>query len=170
MRLTQEEFDQKLQEKGLRIAFIGMSNIGKSLRTRELGTEKDFATYCVDQFIGDQLGLESEEAMARWLGHPHEEQFPENQQIYLNAEEDLTKSAPIPEDQNFVLDTTGSAIYLSDDAHNFLRENFLIVHLEAPKSLLQDMLDNFVANPRPLVWSESYQLQSDEHKDEGRKR
>lgn len=170
MLITQKEFDQKFKNNELRIAFIGMSNIGKSYRTRELGAEKGFETYTVDAHICDAIGIPTEEEMAVWLGYPYEAQFQKHQQEYLNVEEQLTKTAPIPEGKNFALDTTGSAIYLSEDTLNFLRENFLIVHLETPERSKQEMLQKFFAQPKPLTWGDIFDQDENESTEEALRR
>ncbi len=170
MIITKSEFKKKLKNNELNIAFIGMSNIGKSYRTKELEKKRNFSIYTVDTYIGDALGGMTELDMAEWFGFPYEKRFQPNQKIYLEAEEKLTKEAIIPKNQNFALDTTGSVIYLSKNAHNFLKENFLIVHLETPDNSKKEMLKNFFKKPKPLVWGDSFNQKKNESTDEALRR
>ncbi len=170
MILTKSEFEKKLKNNELRIAFIGMSNIGKSYRTKELAKKKNFDTYTVDSYIGEALGGMSERDMAEWFGFPYEKRFQPNQKTYLETEEKLTKEALLPKNQNFALDTTGSVIYLSENAHDFLKENFLIIHLETPENSKKEMLENFFKKPKPLVWGESFYQKENENTDDALRR
>jgi shikimate kinase len=169
MKISRQDFDKKRAENSLKIAFIGMSNIGKSLRSKQLTEEKNFARYCVDEHIGLQLGLETELEMADWLGYPDEPDFQKKQLQYLEAEASLTQNITIPTAQNFVLDTTGSVIYLSKDCHEFLRQNFLIIHLQTPDFMREKMLSKFFAEPKPLIWGNKFQKQENQSREDALK-
>ena len=170
MLLTKSEFDKKFKNKTLKLAFIGMSNIGKSFRSKELVREKNFNHYCVDEQIGDSLNINSEAEMAQWLGYPYEDRFTPNQAIYLKHEGRLTREASIPEDYNLVLDTTGSVIYLANDILDYLKKNFLIIHFETPKNMIEQMIENYFLNPKPVVWGDSFYQHDDESHIEALKR
>jgi len=164
MQLSLAEFDQKFSEQKLRIAFVGMSNIGKSFRARELEEYRDFERYTIDDHIGKSLGIKSDEELAHWLGMPYDTQFRKNQFRYLDLEGKLTKLAKIPLDRNFVLDTTGSVIYLANEILNFLRKNYLIINFRTPKNLRKKMFEKFIENPKPLIWGNIFKQNQNESK------
>ena len=83
MLFSRSEFDQRFKANQLRLAFIGMSNIGKSYRCEELNKEKNFACAKIDKKICQALGFEdSEEDLAKCLGFPYDERFKKNQKKY----------------------------------------------------------------------------------------
>ena len=59
--LTQEEFDSHVEKRTLRLAFVGMSNAGKSHRARVLAEELGFTCYDVDGEILGALGFTNAE-------------------------------------------------------------------------------------------------------------
>ena len=77
--LTQEEFATHVANGTLRLAFVGMSNAGKSFRSRVLKEGKDFFWYQVDAAIQAKLGFSDMDDISEWLGYPNNENFPEQQ-------------------------------------------------------------------------------------------
>ena len=71
MDLSKAEFDRRYSNGTLNIAFIGMSNIGKSYTALRLATRYDLNLIEVDKIIWENLGHDSMEAFAQWQGHPH---------------------------------------------------------------------------------------------------
>ena len=69
--LTKSEFDAHIANKTLRLAFVGMSNVGKSYRSKILRDESGFDWYQVDKEIMKSLGFSSMEEVSKWLGLPH---------------------------------------------------------------------------------------------------
>lgn len=158
MLLTRSQFNQKFKANQLRLAFVGMSNIGKSARSRGLAEEKRFEKASIDKKIAQKLGLKNEEDIANWLGMPYDEGFLAKQKEYLNLENKLTLNAKIPENKNFILDTTGSVIYLEPSVLAFLKKNFLIIHFKAPQAILAKMIEKFFSQPKPLVWGDKFSV------------
>lgn len=163
MLLTRSEFDQKLTNNELRIAFIGMSNIGKSHWTNALSKEKGFAHFSVDPHIEEELGFETMEAASKWMGYPFEEKYKSREAEYLKLEEKYTQGIEIPEGRNFVLDTTGSVIHLNDKIHDYLCENYLIIEFDVSVDMLTDMVEEFFATPKTVVWGKSFNQQDGEN-------
>lgn len=147
-----------------------MSNIGKSHRTHQIKRLKGFKTKEIDDQIGEALGLKSLEEMAEWMGQPYTERFLMYQKKYLDAEEKLTQSAIENAEGNFLIDTTGSVVYLSDNLHQKLSENFLVVQFDAAPSMREEMTKAFFEHPKPIIWGESFQRNSKESKDDALKR
>ncbi|MBI2981061.1 MAG: hypothetical protein HYY44_01960 [Deltaproteobacteria bacterium] len=152
MKISAIEFEKRLKEKRLAIALIGMSNIGKSTRARQLHEENGFDLLSVDSEIGKGLGLSGTEAVAHWIGFPHEKRYAKAERDYLEAEGRIMREVKIPKKKNFVLDTTGSVIYLAPEILEALKENFLVVHLAIDQSMLQEMTEKFFTHPKPVIW------------------
>jgi len=170
MLLTQNQFDQKFKDNKLRLAFIGMSNIGKSFRAQELKKEKNFSYISIDDGINKELNFKTEEDTAKWLGFPYKNTFKERQKKYLQLEDLLTRNINIPQNNNFIADTTGSAIYLSNETHKFLKDNFLIIHFEIPQNLLNAMIEKYFSRPKPIIWGNICNKQENETDEETLKR
>lgn len=160
MILSRNEFDQKFSEGSLKIAFIGMSNIGKSHWSQALRDYKDFSIISVDNEIEKDLGLADMSAMASWMGYPFEEKYEKHVQQYLHLEEEKTH-IQIPEG-NFILDTTGSVIYLSENLREFLRKNFLIVCFDASEAMRQEMAALYFEEPKSIVWGNDFHMKEGE--------
>lgn len=155
-QLTRKEFDAHLADNTLRIAFVGMSNVGKSYRSKVLRGESEFDWYQVDKEIIKSLGFTSMEEIAGWLGLPHVGTYQERERIYLDSEAKHTKVDFIDTHRNLVFDTTGSVIYLEKPTTEWLRENCLIVNLEAGEEYIHTMIRKFFEQPKPVVWNGMY--------------
>lgn len=171
--LCKREFDQLLNENKLRICLVGMSNCGKTLRSIQLAQQFGFERFCVDDKIEQQIStiLQQQgyssgiEGVAKWMGYPFEERFYHNQKIYLDYENQLTYQATqIAQDTNcsFVLDTTGSVIYLERKIQDIISETFLVVHLEASEYMLQEMIRLYFEAPKPVIWGDSFEPRPNE--------
>jgi len=155
--LTPEEFDAHVAEGTLRLSFVGMSNVGKSYRSKTLHKEKDFLWYCVDQQVAEGLGFKTEGEIATWMGYPSSEGYEERERQYLELEDTYTKQASMEtKGKNFVFDTTGSVVHLPQKTLDALRENCLVVHLETGKKSLEEMVENFFLKPKPVAWGEYF--------------
>ena len=152
--LTPGEFDAHLAGQTLRLAFVGMSNGGKSYRSKVLHHEKEFTWYQVDEEIGRALGLANIESMSAWLGYPADEGYAKREGQYLELEGRFTKNASQQvHGTNFVFDTTGSVVHLNQEALSALRDNVLVVHLDVGEDSIPKMLERFFAEPKPVAWS-----------------
>ena len=170
MRLSLSEFIHQFDNNALRLAFIGMSNVGKSYRAQELGNQKGFEVHSIDDAIGVSLNIrEGIENLAEWMGYPYDERFPETQKNYLDLELSLTQNHPSPQG-NFILDTTGSVVHLDDKTLDYLKNNFLIIQLDTPESIIEEMIEEFFRTPKPLVWGEYFFQEPDETNEEALKR
>jgi shikimate kinase len=162
-RLRPEEFDAHIASGTLRLAYVGMSNAGKSYRAKVLRNEMDFIWYNVDDEIRKALGLESVDDLSSWLGYPSSANYKEREARYLELENMYTKSAAMRFlGKNLVFDTTGSVIHLPQMTLNILRENCLIVHLDVGEDSLSKLIEGFFSNPKPVAWSGYFTMQPDE--------
>jgi len=162
MILTRDEFEQKFNDKSLRIAFIGMSNIGKSHRSQQFSDKFGFEVYGVDDKMWDLQGFSDWEEASRWMGYPFDEQYEQTQKDYLEMEKNLTLKCSI-DDKNIILDTTGSVIYLDEEVVDFIKNNFLVIALDASSSLLKIMKEEFFVKPKTIVWGDHFEIEDGEH-------
>ncbi|MDO8518037.1 MAG: hypothetical protein Q7S26_01970 [bacterium] len=152
-QLTQTEYDRHLVGKTFRLAFIGMSNVGKSYRSKVLQDECGFMGYHVDEEIQKALGFDSIDAISHWLGYPSGPDYSVREQEYLAQEAQSTKVDFLDtKGKNLVFDTTGSVIYLGEPILEWLKENSLLIHLDAGEEALGAMVEKFFEEPKPLIW------------------
>ncbi len=163
MLLTKSEFNKKRENNSLNIAFIGMSNAGKSFRSHEMEKYLDFNALHVDSEIEKDLALKDMREMAKWMGYPFENHYEKRSKKYLELEKKHTKSANITSDKNFVLDTTGSVIYHTNETYKFLQENFLIVLLDTPEERVLEMEKQFFLEPKSVYWGNSFSITDGEN-------
>jgi len=154
MQLSRAQFDQHLSRGTLKIAFIGMSNIGKSYLSKILETTASFTRIDVDKAIEAALGLGSMDAMAAWLGYPYENKHSANAKTYLRLEGEISL-APASVQENSVLDTTGSIIHLPAQDQQDIKNQFLMVYLEASQDDLSMLQERYFRHPKPTIWAEA---------------
>ncbi|MES2225676.1 MAG: hypothetical protein V4480_02600 [Patescibacteria group bacterium] len=152
--LNQEEFEAHAKSGTLRIAFVGMSNAGKSYRSRILRDEQNFFWYDVDGEIQKDLGFEEMSDISSWLGYPNTETYPEREASYLATEAKNTKIDFLETNgENLVFDTTGSVIYLDSETRNWLINACLVVNLDVGDDAIENMLQRFIKEPKPVIWN-----------------
>ena len=161
MLLSRQEFDQRRADNNLRIALIGMSNIGKSHWTREIASRHGFNAFEVDMAIQKQLSLGSISDAANWMGQPYEEGYSKKAKQYLGIEGEQTLLAGTTSG-NLILDTTGSIIHLSGTVQRQIKSAYLIVYLEANNENIQTLISRFSSSPKPLIWGKHYR-QNEKH-------
>ncbi len=151
--LTPQEFDTHVANRTLRLAFVGMSNAGKSYRAKILENDNDFFWYQVDDDIQKALGFKDQKGISSWLGYPTSEGYKEREQRYLEFEDEFTGNAALASPgRNLVFDTTGSVIYSKPETLANLRENTLVVHLDVGEDSLAQLVERFFKEPKPLAW------------------
>lgn len=170
-QLTSTEFDTHVQEGTLRLSFIGMSNAGKSYRSRVLQEELDFFWYEVDAHIQGELVLADMEGISSWLGYPTMDTYAQRQQQYLDAEEKCTHLSELDtKGKNLVFDTTGSVIYLSEGAKEWLHSHCLTVNIDVGEDSIPMMVENYFTNPKPVIWGDSFVQKTGESDDDALRR
>lgn len=169
--LTPDEFDAHVADGTLRLSFVGMSNCGKSYRSRVLKDENDFLWYQVDDDIQKELCLSGQEAMSEWLGYPTSKYYPERERKYLELENNFSDhAAMLSEGKNLVFDTTGSVVHLAPETHEKLREHTLVVHFDVGEDSLEELLRRFFKDPKPVAWSGFFNQQSGESEEKAIRR
>ncbi len=155
MRLTRAEFDEKLSRGQLRIALIGMSNIGKSYSARRITKADNFTCYDVDAEIQAMMGNPSMEEMAKWMGHPYADGYAEKAAEYLAVETELSLKASTHKG-NLILDTTGSVVHIADTAKQALKDGFLIIYIKASPADIGVLINRYFKYPKPTIWGDNY--------------
>jgi len=160
MQLDAKDFHKRFEAGTLKLAFIGMSNIGKSYTASRLATHYGFERIEVDNLIWESLGYESMAELAAWQGQPYEKGYDEREAKSIQLESQalnkamdlaLTKDAG-----NVIIDTPGSVIYTDETALERLKSNFVIVHIKAAVNDIERLTQDYFDNPKPLVWAGHY--------------
>lgn len=164
MQLNRQEFDARYANGTLHIAFIGMSNIGKSYTASRLKAAYDFDLIEVDSLIWEKLGHNSMDELAKWQGQPYEPGYAEREarslaletQATLDAVHQATRANPAA---NTLIDTAGSVIYTDPLALKALRAQCFIVHINANAEDIERLKSDYFTNPKPLVWAGHFKAQ-----------
>lgn len=156
MKLTRKEFEEKYVAGQLKLAFVGMSNIGKSYTAMRLATKYDFNLIEVDKIISENLGHDSMDAFAQWQGHPYTDGYAQREAESIALETRATKQALATDRRNPMIDTTGSVIYTDKEVLKTLREDYYTVYIEAMDDHLERLKSQYFKRPKPLVWAGHY--------------
>lgn len=170
MKLSRKQFRDALQKNSLKIAFIGMSNVGKTKFSKLLAAQRGFHRYEVDAEIGKRLTFASITSVASWMGFPDSDMYPARESEYLNLEELCTREGVKRLSGNAVLDTTGSVIYLSDSVLKEFKKNWLIVYIRSNDRDIDDMFSVFMKEPKPVIWGGMFSVLPGENRNAALKR
>ncbi len=152
-QLTQKEYSEHINNGTLRLAFIGMSNAGKSYRAKVLRDECGFMWYDIDGEIQKTLGFKTMEEISEWLGYPTSSTYLERERKYLDAENKYTMIDTLDTGgKNLVSDTTGSVIYVKERTHNWLEENCILVNIQVDEKAVSELIKKFFEKPKPVIW------------------
>ncbi len=166
------------------ITFIGLSGCGKSYLSERLAEERGFKNVCCDDLIEAKLeqflkdgGYQNIEGVAKWMGFPYEPSFDNNQKLYLQKEEEVMHEVleMLGSDgwglqQDYVIDTTGSVIYLSEEILKGIKQRSRIIYLGIPDSELEFMFQQYLKEPKPVIWNDVFKPLPGESNEEALKR
>lgn len=170
-QLKPQELDEHARNGTSRLAFVGMSNGGKSYRSRVLQEELDFFWYEVDSCIQKSLSVSSIDDISEWLGYPTSETYTARAAAYLNAEEKCTHLKDIDTGgKNLVFDTTGSVIYLSGETKDWLLHECLVVNVDVGEGALERLTEKYFEQPKPVIWGDMFSLKVGETEQEAIRR
>ena len=156
MKLSRAQWEDRYSAGMLKLALIGMSNIGKSYSGMRLATHYDFSLIEVDALIWEALGETDMAAFAAWQGQPYSEGYAEREAQSLAVETRATAQAMDTERPNPLLDTTGSVIYTDASVRERLRRDWFTVYIEAAPKHLERLKQLYFASPKPLAWHGHY--------------
>ena len=148
--------------KTVNLALIGMSGAGKSYWSKKM-EEKGYRWYNCDEMIAERLGPELHGKgnttlnLAKWMGQPFSEGYIKAEKLYLELEEAVVEHIcdeleQATENEPVVVDTTGSLIYLQKKLLNRLRALTKMVHLRFPEEKHEQLFENFINDPKPVIW------------------
>ncbi len=157
------------------ISLIGLSGCGKSTWAQRLAQERGFKRFCCDDMIEERLhnelfsaGINGIRGVAFWMGQPYEHFFPDRQSTYLTREAGViaeivqTLALNQSEEQDIVIDTTGSFVYLDPALCLSLKKHSTLVYLQVPEGDVSQMFRQYLADPKPVVWKDSFNMQPGE--------
>lgn len=153
MQLSRAEFERRYAEGCLRIALIGMSNIGKSYTGMRLATTFDFELIEVDKLIREILGHDNMDDFAAWQGQPYSEGYVEREAESKALESTATQNALNYKAGNAVLDTTGSVIYTDKSVQENLVKDWYIIYIQASDDAVDRLKARYFQHPKPLMWN-----------------
>ncbi|MGJ8559619.1 MAG: hypothetical protein ACSHX3_05225 [Litorimonas sp.] len=156
MKLNRTEFERRYASGDLKLALIGMSNIGKSYSAMRLATHYDFTLIEVDRLIWDALGETDMDAFAAWQGQPYSEGYADRERQSMMMESDATRQSLATPARNPLLDTTGSVIYTDPDVLEQIRDAWFTVYIDAAPEHLDRLKSQYFAQPKPLAWQGHY--------------
>jgi hypothetical protein len=69
----------------------------------------------------------------------------------------LNKASNEAKNKDVVLDCSGSVIYIDPKLLESMQSVSTVIYLEASKNYINAMCEQYVANPKALIWDESFQ-------------
>jgi len=157
MRLSSDEISRRFDARTLKLAFIGMSNIGKSYTAKRLKDAYGFHRIEVDTIIWEGLGYDTMAELAAWQGQPYEDGYAEREAESLRLEKqachkamDIGLGSTLG---NVIIDTPGSVIYTGDDTLERLKSEYLVVHIKAGPDDFHRLEREYFERPKPLIWA-----------------
>jgi len=149
MKLTRATFEDRYAKGTLRLAFVGMSNIGKSYTAMRLATHYNFDLIEIDKLIWEELGHSDMEAFAAWQGQPYSEGYAERETQSIALETKATQKAMRKSGRNQILDPPGSVIYTGQNSGQSNKEAILSSYpnlLKARAKAYQDLADTHLSS------------------------
>lgn len=159
-------------DKPLRLALVGMSGAGKSFWTERIAAA-DYPCLSCDTLIEQRLasrlkagGFAGINGVAAWMGWPDRPTYAERESAYLQEEigvldEVLSRLEKSPNDE-LVLDTTGSVIYVGNHLLRRLRKQMLVGYLAASPDEQQLLINRYLEDPKPVLWRGAFQPRAGE--------
>lgn len=155
------------------LGLIGMSGIGKTAWANRLAGAGFDCLHC-DDLIAARLCARFAIAspslgdVGAWMGLPHEQHYPAREAAYMAEEtavlralaDDLARGAG--PGRRLVIDFAGSAIYADRATLDALRGAATIVYLAAGPAHQRQLLQAYIAQPRPLIWNGAYRPAANE--------
>jgi shikimate kinase len=155
-----------------------MAGSGKSywsIRLAELG----FSRFCCDDLIATRLTSDLMQAdgttmgLGEWMGFPFEPHYQEREIRYLEHEIDVLskilldlEESETSSKEKIVVDTTGSVIYTGNEVLRRLGRSTTVIHLSTPAEVKEQMLQVYVAQPRPVLWRDVFGQEPEETNEE----
>ena len=112
--------------------------------------------------------------LGEWMGFPFQEGYQLREDLYLAAEKQLMaeildwidEKACGGSDENIVVDTTGSVIYVGETILKRLRSLTTVINFTVPTVVGEAMLRQYISNPRPVLWRGFFSIEPGESVEE----
>lgn len=157
MKLSRSEFETRYNSGKLRLAFIGMSNIGKSYTAKRVADRFKFTLVEVDKLIWEELGHDDMASFAEWQGQPYSKGYSEREEKSISLETAATRKALRINASNTILDTTGSVIYTGNTILKELSCTHYVVYIQATEDALERLKLQYFQQPKPLIWKSYFE-------------
>lgn len=149
------------------LTLIGMSGTGKSYWSKKLESQ-GFKRFGCDDLItvhlAKQLGYSEPQEfnMHQWVGYPNEETHLTRAQQYLDTEKEVLNEIiaylnNADDQENIIIDSTGSVIYMPEEVLGSFRRLTTIVYLDITPDDFDRMLHYYLANPVAIIWNGYFQ-------------
>jgi len=175
MKLTKSQFKEELGNPKNRnhiIIFLGMSSTGKTHWSKLLSEKFGLNHVEFDDLIGESdeftklikniPGSTSSERLGLFFGKPWDVEFNSKEEKYLAIEEKFMSKKYPP---GTVLDLTGSAIYHPEQLREMVKTG-LVIFLETIEEAQKIMLQNYIADPKPVCWKGLFKKKNNESTEE----
>lgn len=145
----------------MRVALIGFPNVGKTYWSRKL-EGCGYKLHCCDELIEQKLKYLGVANLAKWMGQPYEPEYPQRSAVYLNAEGIVMRNIlfevrnSLHPNNNVVIDTTGSVIYLNPILLREMTRLIKVVYIKVSDPDREVMFNLFLKNPKPIIWGKLY--------------
>lgn len=148
--------------------FIGMSGIGKSYWTKQLRQIGLAAIDCDTNVIAEvsrqaNISFSTLSEAGIWLQLPYQEGFKERETLFMDCEKQVIQKilSKVLADSNtkktrYIIDMGGSAIYTGEELVAKLKENLLLIYFDISEDAYEMMLQNYMANPCPVIWKDKF--------------
>jgi hypothetical protein len=166
----------------MRLSLIGMSGSGKSFWSSKL-SEFGFNRFCCDELITARLSSELRRKdgtgmeLGEWMGFPFDPGYETREARYLSCEVDVLagvldrlENSDAEARENIVIDTTGSVIYTGEALLKRLKSLTTMVHFTSPPPAREEMLMEYMARPRPVLWRGLFSRQPGEKEEDALRR
>ncbi|MBK9714117.1 MAG: hypothetical protein IPO81_22855 [Kouleothrix sp.] len=145
------------------LGLIGMSGAGKSSWAARLAAAGYTWLHCDELIaarlrVSHQVAAESVSDLGRWMGFPYDARYARHEALYLAYETEVLREIAAALAQSgdpgarLIVDMTGSAIYVDAEVLRSIRRAATIVYLAISPDRQQQMVQDYLASPRPIVW------------------
>ena len=156
----------------MRIVLIGFSGTGKSHWSKILAETLGYHHICCDDLIEVKLreylprSASGINDVAEWMGQPYDARFTQNEARYLQCEKEVLDEVFLKPYRYYpertILDTTGSVIYTGEKLTTQLSRFGKVVYLEVTPVVLEEMFKQYINDPKPVIWGNSFSQEEGE--------
>mgnify|MGYP001563216125 CR=1 FL=1 len=171
MKVGQRQFEEELVNQAGRksnIVIMGMSGSGKTYWSKLLAQRYGYPHIEFDDLIGKSPeladliggfpGKDAAEKLGNYFGMPWTNGFDAKEATLLGLERKFMSEA---QPTGSILDLTGSCIYHPTEMEA-IRATGLVIYLETSLEKQKEMLEIFLAHPKPVCWKGVFERKNNE--------